>query len=218
MLSRTRKNNICNKEFKPEFYLGFGFVSILFLLFFFAGCASTKSNRVYEGNSKSLHISFKTAEDKYNLKGLSVLNPDSSYFNIFGKLGVFEMNVSRVFVFRDSVIIVDLINKKIFRSRYHNFSQSVFNFFSGNYSIKEEQFVYAICSLFLKDIKKNNKPEIVYNFKNKLNKSYINLNLNSNQNNYFIRVKVLSNNKNDIIPFNNINKYSNFENISIEFR
>jgi hypothetical protein len=203
--------------FKP--YLKVKIISYLLVCFFIlAGCASTRTSQLNVGNSKSLNISLKSEHDKISLKGLSVLTKDSSYFNVYGKLGVFEMNVTRIFVFGDSIVIVDLINKKIFRSRYGKMSQIIYNFFTGNYSIKEEQFVYAICSLFLKDISKKNKPEIDYKFTNKVKKSFIDLQLNSNQNSYFIKMKVLSNNKNDNIPFNYINKYSNFENISIEFR
>lgn len=206
-------------KFRNYFIKVSNWLFTLFLIFtFLSSCSLSKKASYNVGNSKSITINFKSENDKLNLKGLSVLKPDSSYFNVFGKLGVIEVNAAKVFVFNDSMVIVDLVNKVIYKAQFRNISQSIYNVFTGNYSVKEEQFVYTVCSLFLKNISKKDKPEIVYNFKNKLNKSYINLQIINKQINYFIAMRVLSNNKNGNIPFNYFNKYYNFENISIEFR
>lgn len=160
-----------------------------------------------------MNIEFFYDETSAKLNGFCKLSADSNIFAVYGPLGI---NVARIISCYDSLMIVDIQNKKIYRAKYHNVSGSIFNFFNGIYTSREEQLLCSLCYLFYKNGNCCNMPDKVpgYKFEKKSGYSKISADVYSDGSKVQLKIRIVGNNKASLSG--SLNKYSNFENIYLK--
>lgn len=193
----------------------------IIILLISVSCSVSKKAFETSSNSGKAHFEFKNDDKTIAFNGLVYVATDTSIFNLFGLLGI---NVSKVGIFRDSIVIVDLINKKVYKSFYSNISKSVNNIFKGNFDKQEKQLICSIFSMSLKEKNSDflnctqNETAISYKIINRRGKRNISLSMKPNNSiKYNLKIKFVPVLASRISTFN-LDKYNKFENISIKLR
>lgn len=182
---------------------------IIFILFL-CGCSVVKQSSGSGFTSFNFELQYKGTSETVNLKGVGVLSSDSGYFNLYGPLGI---SVSKILICNDSISIIDLINKRIFKSNYVNLSKRFNNIFAGIFSEKEEQLVSSLCYLFLDKI----KPEIFYDFDRGNTKQRINLSMSENENKHLVKIKMKPSGSIKMISGSSLSRY-NYQIITVNLQ
>lgn len=189
---------------------------ILFV-FLLAGCSVIKQAPQVGLHVFNFDLHYKGVSEIVNLKGIAILNPDSGYFNLYGPLGI---NVSKIFVVYDSVFVVDLMNKRIFKFQYVELSQSFSNIFTGKFSQREEHLVSSLCYLFLRRDGTRatfKKPEFYFDFIRGNVVQRINLTMVESGNEHLVKIKMKPAKNVRMISRNSLSKY-NFETITLNLQ
>jgi hypothetical protein len=153
---------------------------------------------------------------KFNLKGIIYSTADSSFFNIFGPLGI---NVAKVRIDADSVFIIDTQHKRCYKSFSKDISKNVFGLFKGRFS---DDMAHLVCTLFNFA---NRNPEamvncdnvngpITFNYRASSGKLVFSLIIKNALNSHMITFKVLPTSEN--VGFFDISKYKSYEIINIK--
>lgn len=185
-----------------------------------SSCSALKFNKSTSDTGGRIKVSIDSNDNHLDLKGIINVTKDSSYYSIFGPLGIV---VAKIFVEFDSIKIVNIHEKTVIFSEYRNLSEKLWNIFNSNFGLEEKQLVCSLCYLIIPD------KSFRYNCKNILNVNFINykytkgvksntirINLLDQETNYEVEIKVFP--KHDIIFGSySADSYYLFEKISINF-
>lgn len=180
-----------------------------FVIVIIAGCGiSGKTTHVSE---KAFKINIEAGEDNrtIDLKAVASFANDTSFINIFGPLG---LNISKIWMNGDSIILVDLFNKKVIESVYPNASTILKNFFEGKLDKKGQIFFNSVLKYLIRasgQYQNPNTSEGTVDFKNGFKKKYIYLKYGSGSNSFYANLTVRKDNSVNSINFDK-RKYLSF--------
>ncbi len=160
-----------------------------------------------------MNVELFSSESEVKFNCLSYLSTDSNLINVYGPLGI---NVLKVFSRYDSLIIVDIHNKKRYLAKIYNASGSLYSFFNGKFGSIEKHILCNLCSLFVSGIKCTNSEALEtmfdYRIQSKKNRQYINCKFFTREETYTAKFKLAKDNINQSLSFS-MAKYINFETV-----
>lgn len=133
-------------------------------------------------------IQISSDDDAINVSGMFHVNPDSSFFNVYGPFGI---SLAKIKIKGDSIAVVDITNKLIYVAYIENLSVSVNNIIFDHFTEKEERLFYILSSLLENRMNGNysrlsNNNHFKYIFKGK-NKKKIEIRIKGDLN-YLIKI------------------------------
>lgn len=188
---------------------------ILILLVIFS-CSSLKNAGTRSYSNYRVNIEVLAGKEKVNLNGLAFVSPDSNFISIYGPLGI---SIAKIQTLGESFTLVDMHNKKLFKTQYHNISSGLYNIFSGKYSSSENILLCRILNLVGENLNIalncNQQDGLKYQFKEGKKRKTVNFSLVGLDSHYKVKIDFSGTEKSN---FGNLTKYENFETISISLQ
>lgn len=176
-------------------------------------CHSSKYTVDPANRYVKMNVEIISPDSDNKLSSIAFLSKDSSMVSVYGPLGI---SLLRVYSRFDSLIIVDIQNKKKYLAKIYNSSGSIYNFFNGKFGTNEKHIVCSLCSLFIRNLNCSNSGamESMFDYRTfgKKNRQYINCKFYAREGDYTAKFKLRKDDNRNSVSFN-LAKYSNFETV-----